>query len=36
MAPTGAARLLEALERHGPCPLHRYSFAPVVELKLVL
>jgi len=27
---------LEALERHGPCPLHRYSFAPVVELKLAL
>jgi ribonuclease HII len=27
---------LEALERHGPCPIHRYSFAPVVELKLAL
>ena len=27
---------LEALERHGPCPIHRYSYSPVVELKLPL
>ena len=27
---------LAALASHGPCPLHRYSFAPVVELELPL
>jgi len=27
---------LAALERHGPCPIHRFSFAPVVEIKLPL
>ena len=27
---------LAALERHGPCPIHRYSYSPVVELKLPL
>jgi len=27
---------LEALERHGPCPIHRFSYTPVVELKLPL
>jgi ribonuclease HII len=27
---------LEAIACHGPCPLHRYSFAPVVELELPL
>jgi ribonuclease HII len=25
---------LEALERHGPCPVHRQSFAPVARLRL--
>ena len=25
----GAARHLEALHAHGPCPIHRRSFAPV-------
>ena len=27
---------LAALACHGPCPLHRYSFAPVIELELPL
>jgi ribonuclease HII len=27
---------LEAIACHGPCPLHRYSFTPVVELELPL
>ena len=27
---------LAAIERHGPCPIHRYSYAPVVELRLPL
>lgn len=27
---------LAALERHGPCPLHRYSFAPVRVMELPL
>jgi ribonuclease HII len=27
---------LAALACHGPCPIHRYSFAPVVELELPL
>jgi ribonuclease HII len=27
---------LAAIACHGPCPLHRYSFAPVVELELPL
>ena len=27
----GTPRHLEALRRHGPCPLHRRSFAPVAE-----
>ena len=27
---------LAAIERHGPCPLHRFSFAPVVVIKLPL
>jgi ribonuclease HII len=27
---------LEALQRLGPCPEHRRSFAPVVELRLPL
>jgi ribonuclease HII len=27
---------LEALRLHGPCPIHRWSFAPVTELELPL
>jgi ribonuclease HII len=27
---------LAAIERHGPCPLHRFSFSPVVVIKLPL
>ena len=30
----GTAEHLAALERHGPCPIHRFSYAPVQELKL--
>ena len=30
------AEHLAAIACHGPCPLHRYSFAPVVELELPL
>jgi ribonuclease HII len=29
----GTARHLEALREHGPCPLHRRSFAPVREAE---
>jgi ribonuclease HII len=29
-------RHLEALDRFGPCPLHRRSFAPVAQLRLPL
>jgi len=32
----GTEEHLAALERHGPCPIHRYSYSPVVELKLPL
>ena len=32
----GTAEHLAAIERHGPCPLHRYSFAPVTVLSLPL
>jgi ribonuclease HII len=32
----GTAEHLAAIERHGPCPLHRYSFAPVSALRLPL
>jgi ribonuclease HII len=32
----GTPEHLAALQRHGPCPLHRYSFAPVVEIELPL
>lgn len=32
----GTPEHLAALERHGPCPLHRFSYAPVAELKLPL
>lgn len=28
----GTAEHLEALRRHGPCPLHRRSFAPIAQL----
>lgn len=30
----GTAHHLEALARHGPCPLHRHSFAPVAQALL--
>jgi ribonuclease HII len=32
----GTAEHLEALERLGPCPLHRYSFTPVCVQSLPL
>jgi ribonuclease HII len=32
----GTAEHLAAIERLGPCPLHRYSFTPVSALKLPL
>lgn len=32
----GTPEHLEALRRHGPCPLHRRSFAPVSQLTLAL
>ena len=32
----GTQAHLEALERHGPCPLHRRSFQPVAQLLLPL
>ncbi len=32
----GTAEHLEALRSIGPCPLHRWSFAPVAELELPL
>jgi len=32
----GTAEHLDALRAHGPCPLHRWSFAPVTELELPL
>ncbi len=25
---------LEALDRHGPCPVHRYSFTPVAQIRI--
>lgn len=25
---------LEAIEKHGPCPLHRYSYAPMKNMKI--
>jgi ribonuclease HII len=31
----GTAEHLEALRVHGPCPLHRRSFAPVAQLVLI-
>jgi len=30
----GTAQHLAALRRHGPCPIHRRSFAPVSQLEL--
>jgi ribonuclease HII len=30
----GTRAHLEALDRHGPCPAHRRSFAPVRQLRL--
>ena len=32
----GTAAHLAALSAHGPCPLHRYSYAPVASLALPL
>ena len=32
----GTPEHLAAIACHGPCPLHRYSFSPVVELELPL
>lgn len=32
----GSAEHLAAIRAHGPCPAHRYSFAPVRELELPL
>ncbi len=32
----GTPEHLTALRAHGPCPLHRWSFAPVTELELPL
>ncbi|MFZ4767069.1 MAG: ribonuclease HII, partial [Roseimicrobium sp.] len=32
----GTAEHLAALREHGPCPLHRRSFAPVAQLTLAL
>ncbi len=32
----GTPEHLEALRTHGPCPLHRNSFAPVAQLRLPL
>ena len=32
----GTAEHLAALREHGPCPLHRLSYAPVMELELPL
>jgi len=32
----GSAEHLAAIREHGPCPAHRYSFAPVRELELPL
>lgn len=31
----GTKAHLEALREHGPCPIHRYSFAPVAQLNLL-
>jgi ribonuclease HII len=32
----GTPEHLEAIKRHGPCPIHRYSFAPVRVIELPL
>lgn len=32
----GTAAHLEAIRRHGPCPIHRYSFSPVSQRELGL
>jgi ribonuclease HII len=29
----GVREHLEALQRHGPCPIHRRSFAPVAHAE---
>ncbi|MEQ1833131.1 MAG: ribonuclease HII, partial [Candidatus Eisenbacteria bacterium] len=32
----GTAEHMQAIREHGPCPAHRWSFAPVSELELPL
>ncbi len=32
----GTKEHMDAIRAHGPCPLHRYTFAPVSELELPL
>ena len=32
----GTAEHMEALHRHGPCPIHRKSFGPVAQMDLGL
>ena len=32
----GVREHLEALQNHGPCPIHRRSFAPVAQARLPL
>ena len=32
----GTPEHLEAIQRHGPCPIHRYSFTPVRVIELPL
>ena len=32
----GTAEHMQAIRVHGPCPAHRWSFAPVSELELPL
>lgn len=32
----GTAEHMDAIREHGPCPLHRWSFAPVSDLELPL
>jgi ribonuclease HII len=32
----GTREHLEALQRHGPCPFHRVSFAPVARVRQII
>jgi ribonuclease HII len=32
----GTAEHMDAIREHGPCPLHRWTFAPVSTLELPL